>query len=216
MKISISSAVYLFILAFSFTYCQSQSESSAPDTPDRVVGGPCEGCEAVHEYGNRILSSVDTLPGFSENDPKIKISGTVYNKDGKTPVPNVIIYVYHTNREGIYETQGSETGWGTRHGHYRGWIKTDENGRYSFYTFRPAAYPTGTEPEHIHYTVKEPGLNEYYIESAFFDDDPMLSKEERKSLRQRGGSGIVKLENLNGLLIGERDIILGMNIPDYE
>jgi len=43
------------------------------------------------------------LPGYIETDPKLKISGTVYNSDGKTPAENVILYVYHTNRDSKYE-----------------------------------------------------------------------------------------------------------------
>ncbi len=75
-----------------------------------LVGGPCEGCEAVFEYGDRKLTPTDTLPGFEENKPKLKITGTIYKKDEKTPAENVILYIYHTNREGEYATRGDEKG----------------------------------------------------------------------------------------------------------
>ena len=42
-----------------------------------------------------------------------------------------------------------------------------------------------------------------------------LTKEERNKLQDRGGSGIITLENRNGMLYGNRDIILGKNIPGY-
>ena len=112
--------------------------------------------------------------------------------------------------------QGQAKGWAKRHGYIRGWTKTGPTGEYTFYTFRPAAYPSGTEPEHIHVTVKEPNKNEYYIDEVVFADDPMLSKKERSELQNRGGSGIVRPRLENGMLTVKRDIVLGLNIPGYE
>ncbi len=61
-----------------------------------------------------------------------------------------------------------------------------------------------------------PYKNEYYIDSIVFDDDPMLTQNERNKLDDRGGSGIVKPTLKDGILIVNRDIILGLNIPDYD
>ena len=202
----------LFFLLFAITLgsCHSQTSKQI-----KVVGGPCEGCEAIHEYGDRLLTPVDTLPNFSFTEPKIRLTGTVYHQDGKTPAEGIILYIYHTNREGIYETKGDEKGWARRHGYIRGWVKTGMDGKYTFYTFRPAAYPSGTEPEHIHLTVKEPGKSEYYLDDFLFEDDPMLSSEIKKNRPNRGGSGVkLPMEN-NGILEIKRNIILGLNIPDY-
>jgi protocatechuate 3,4-dioxygenase beta subunit len=203
----------IFILLFAVTSCQSQSKKI---DDNKLVGGPCEGCEAIFEYGNKKLTATDTLPGFQNNEPKIQILGTVFNKDGKTPVANVILYVYHTNREGIYEKKGDEKGWGQRHGFIRTWLKTDAKGNYSFYSFRPAAYPNRLEPEHIHITVKEPGYREYYIDDIMFADDPKFVKLDKQKLNKRAGSGVVELVLENGILTARRDIILGLNIPNYD
>lgn len=180
------------------------------------VGGPCEGCEAIYEYGNKKLSASDTLPKFKQNIPQLKITGKVFKADGKTPAKDVIIYIYHTNRKGIYELKGGETGWAKRHGFIRGWVKTGADGRYTFYTFRPASYPDRSEPEHIHITIKEPNINEYYLDEYLFEDDPLLTPNIRKKQEKRGGSGIVKPLLQNGMLTIERNIILGKNIPNYE
>lgn len=181
-----------------------------------MIGGKCEGCEAIHEYGDRILSSTDTLPRFKETEPKLKITGTVYKKDGSTPAENVILYIYHTNRKGIYETKGDEEGWARQHGFIRGWIKTGKDGKYTFYSFRPASYPNRQEPEHIHITVKEPGKNEYYIDAYFFNDDSLLTNSERDKMNNRGGSGIGYPTVKDGITTIKRDLILGLNIPDYD
>ncbi|WP_299550860.1 intradiol ring-cleavage dioxygenase [Seonamhaeicola sp.] len=205
--------INIFILLLTLTSCQSQTKKA---NTNKTVGGPCEGCEAIFEYGNQKLTSIDTLPDFDQNKPKLRLTGTVFEKDGKTPAKNVILYIYHTDRNGIYPKKGGEKGWARRHGYIRGWIKTDKTGQYTFHTFRPAAYPNGTIPEHIHVTVKEPSKNEYYIDVFAFDDDPILTSKERHKLKNRGGSGIVKPALNDGILTAKRDIVLGLNIPNYE
>lgn len=187
-----------FPLLFVFASCAQTTTKSTTET--KLVGGGCEGCEALYEYGDKKLTATDTLPTFAEREPKLKITGTVYHKDGKTPAENVILYIYHTNREGVYETKGDEQGWARRHGYIRGWVQTGKDGKYTFYTFRPGAYPNGSEPEHIHLTVKEPGTNEYYLDDYVFDDDPLLTQAKRKSRSNRGGSGIVTPKMVNGML----------------
>lgn len=207
MQNSIYAIVVCFFL---FSACKVQS----PDA-SRVVGGGCEGCEGLYEYGNKALRSIDTLPMFYVSKPVLKLEGFVYQQDGKTPAPGVILYIYHTNRNGIYPTRGDEKGWAKRHGFIRGWIKTGEDGRYTFYTFRPAAYPDGSEPEHIHLTVKEPGTIPYYLDDYLFDDDPQLTTAVRRKQPNRGGSGIMQPIKDKEMLVVKRNIILGLNIPDY-
>lgn len=204
-----------FALGLQSISCTGQTEITSA-SKKKQVGGGCEGCEAIFEFGEKTLLSFDTLPGFNTSELKLKITGTVFYQDGKSPANGVILYIYHTDRTGIYPKNGNESGWARRHGYIRGWIKTDQSGKYTFYTFRPAAYPDGTEPEHIHLTAKEPDKNEYYLDEFVFDGDPILTQEKRKSLDNRGGSGIGKPKQENGILTFRRDIILGLNIPDYE
>ncbi len=179
--------------------------------------GRCEGCEAVFEYGDRTISSTDTLPGFNMDGSKIKVSGTVYGPDGTTPAADVILYLYHTDQNGVYPTRGDEEGWERRHGFIREWIKTDDNGKYEFYTLKPAVYPNRTEPAHIHITVLEPDGKYYWLNSYHFEGDELLTEKELNDEKPRGGSkGILSLEMKNGILTGRRDIILGRNIPGYK
>lgn len=182
--------------------------------PKPKLGGPCEGCEALLDYGTRALLPTDTLPEFQTTAPKMKVYGTVYRKDGKTPAADVVLYLYHTNRQGIYPTRGNEKDWAKKHGYLRGWVKTGKDGRYAFYTFRPTAYPDRSEPEHMHITLKEPGKIPYYLDDFQFLDDPGLKNTER--LPQRGGSGLVRPQAAGQLLLVKRDIVLGKNIPNYE
>jgi protocatechuate 3,4-dioxygenase beta subunit len=143
------------------------------------------------------------------------ISGVIYKADGKTPAPDVVLYVYHTDQTGHYTKKGNETGWGKRHGYIRGWMKTNNKGEYKFYTLKPASYPNSTIPAHIHPLVKEPDKNEYWIDEYLFEGDKFLTTEERKKQENRGGKGIIGLVEKNNILYGNRDIILGLHIPDY-
>lgn len=200
--------VYI-VLFSSCINSQTKQEST------KLVGGPCEGCEAIYEYGSKILKPTDTIIGFNTLEPKIKISGVVYKNDGKTPAKDVILYAYHTDDKGVYPTNNTSKGWERRHGYLRGWIKTDSNGSYAFYTSRPASYPNTTIAQHIHITVKEPDKNEYYIADIYFKDDPNLTDNIRNRPQHRGGSGIVSLQNNSKVQEATRNIILGLNIPNY-
>ncbi|MCW8810623.1 MAG: hypothetical protein OQJ93_08700 [Ignavibacteriaceae bacterium] len=183
----------------------------------KLVGGPCEGCEAIFEFGNRILSNVDTLPDFNIDGPRLKITGTIYKPDGKTPAKDVIVYIYHTNQDGIYETKGDETGWGKRHGYIRGWIKTDKDGKFTFYTLKPGTYPNRSEPAHIHITILEPNGKYYWLGSYHFEGDPLLTEKEINPELPRGGSsGLLSLQKEEDIWVGKRDIILGKNVPEYD
>lgn len=147
----------------------------------------------------------------------MKVTGTVYQPDGKPPAKGVILYIYHTNQKGIYPTRGDEIGWGKRHGYIRCWIRTDINGEYSFYTLKPGTYPNRTQPAHIHLTILEPDGRYYWIGNYFFEDDPLLTKKQKSLSSPRGGSsGVLRLTKENNLFVGKRDIILGLNVPGYE
>ena len=189
--------------------------SSCAQTNNTKIGGPCEGCEAVNEFGNRNLKWSDTIYGFDAGSDKIKINGTVYMNDGKTPAKDVVLYIYHTDNTGKYPTRATSNGWEKRHGFLRTWLKTDSKGNYEFYTTRPASYPNSTVPQHIHITVKEPNINEYYIEDFYFADDPNLTPNIVNRSQPRGGSGVISLTNNGELKSATRNIILGLNIPNY-
>jgi protocatechuate 3,4-dioxygenase beta subunit len=213
-------AIYILILSAVLISCRTPTSSQPSESPEseiseQIVGGPCEGCEALFEYGQRVLSPVDTLPEFALSEPKLLLTGTVYQNDSRTPAEGVILYIYQTNRDGIYPKKGDEEGWARRHGYLRGWVRTDQDGHYAFYSFRPGSYPERTEPEHIHITIKEPDVSPYYIDEFVFEDDPLLTSSARESLDNRGGSGIVQPQWKGGILVANRDIILGKNIPGY-
>lgn len=195
------------LLTTSISACgQGQSYTKKP------LGGSCEDCEMMFDGIPSQLEATTNLAPKGEAGEPLMITGMIYQPDGRTPAPNIILYVYHTDNNGLY-SKGKNQQHAIRHGHLRGWVKTNAQGQYEFKTIRPASYPNSHSPQHIHPIVYEPGNGYYWIDEYWFDDDPYLTARERTMAQNRGGSGIIKLsKDSAGVWRGKRDIVLGLNI----
>jgi protocatechuate 3,4-dioxygenase beta subunit len=174
----------------------------------------CEGCEGALERDPKTLSSSARIgPGLDRGEP-LRLTGTVYRADGKTPAPGVVLYAYQTNAEGLYANGSPGTEASRRHGRLRGWLATGPDGRYSFDTIKPAPYPHRTLPAHVHFTVLEPGRRPYWIDDVVFSGEFGVTDAYRKAMTNKGGDGIVTLgRDPDGTLVARRDIVLEVH-PD--
>jgi protocatechuate 3,4-dioxygenase beta subunit len=196
--------LYLILLLTPWAYTQR----------DPVIGGPCEMCDLMFTGMPANISWDTRIDPVGEKGEPLVISGRILKADGRTPAPGIILYVYHTDASGEYSPAAGHE---NRHGHLRGWMKTDAQGRYRFTTIRPASYPQGRNPQHIHPIINEPGKGYYWVDEYLFDDDPYLTERERSSQDGRGGVGIIHLTKDNkGMWTGTRDIVLGKNVPGYK
>ncbi len=190
---------------------------SISDAQVLQIGGACEGCEAIFE--NKIpfeeLSYDLTLPS-SGDGLALTIMGKVFKRDGRTLAPDVVLYVYHTDQQGRYTAISGAKGWEKRHGSIRGWLKTNAKGEYIIHTRKPSPYPNDNIAAHIHVFLKEPNKNPYWIEEYVFEGDPYLNLVGINKPKPRGGSGVLTLLKQANQWIGKRDIVLGLNIPDYK
>lgn len=203
----------IFISILFFTSC---THSQTNDNFQKKLIGSCEGCEAVFEYGDQELKNNITLPGFNDGELKIKISGTIYRPDGATPAEDVILYIYHTDKDGIYANKYHKKNWERRHGYLRGWIKTGADGRYTFNTIKPGIYPNRAAPAHIHATILEPAGKYYWIEDYYFSGDTLLTERELNPAAPRGGTnGVLELKKEGNLWVAEKNIILGKHVNGY-
>lgn len=183
------------------------------------VGGECETgyCELMYLGMPDKINPTDTSAGWHEKGQKLVVTGTVYQTDGTTPAPEVVVYYHQTDADDYYSPRNDKPENQTRHGHIRGWVKSDANGKYSIYTLRPAPYPNEIFPAHIHWLIKEPTIsNEYWVDDLVFEDDPLLLPFQKQNPSEdRGGNGISKVVQRDNIQHVKRDIVLGLNIPDY-
>lgn len=215
MKTPFFASVFLSLMLS----CESRSQqqqNNVPVTPTGIVGGGCDGCEIMYAGMPTRMNSTDTSMGWQDARMKLVVTGTVYQSDGRSPAPNVIVYYWQTDEQGYYSKNSVLKGTAARHGARRGWMKTGADGKYALYTNRPAPYPRDDMPAHIHLAIKEPNLpNEYYVDELVFDDDRLLTTARRKALENRGGSGVLRTHEERGIQVAEHDIILGLHIPNY-
>ncbi|MEQ8811596.1 MAG: intradiol ring-cleavage dioxygenase, partial [Imperialibacter sp.] len=138
--------------------CQGQPNVSGQKQTAKkvIVGGGCDGCELMFVGMPASIDASDTSAGWLEEGQKLLVTGKVFKVDGITPARGVVIYYWQTDNAGFYAPVEGMPAKARRHGHIRGWVKTDESGRYSIYTVRPAPYPERDEPAHIHTSIKEP------------------------------------------------------------
>jgi hydroxyquinol 1,2-dioxygenase len=114
-------------------------------------------------------------------------SGRVRSPDGK-PIAGATLDIWSTDGEGFYDVQRKDTQ-GLR---ARAKIKTDADGRYSFWTIKPVSYPVPTDgpvgkmllkmgrhpyrPAHTHMIVSAPGY-ERVATHVFVEGDSYLESD---------------------------------------
>ena len=170
----------------------------------------CEGCDGAFERPSSNMDWHTEMAEAAEPGQEFVFEGVVYQVDGKSPAPGIVLYAYHTNAEGLYANGTKETEWSRRHGRLRGWVKTDANGRYRFKSIKPAPYPNDILPAHVHITVLEPTKRPYWIDDIVFNGEFGVTEKYRTSMIDKGGNGITQLERSpSGTWLAHRDIVLG-------
>lgn len=184
---------------------------------EAVVGG-CEGCEAAFAGLPAQLEARTRIVPTGETGTPLHLQGRVTDREGR-PQPGVVIYVHQTDASGHYppDPQRTTQDAATRHGRLRGWVHTDEAGRYHLHTVRPGAYPGAGIPAHIHLQIIEPGRCTYFVGDVLFADDPLLDAPARaRAERDPGGSGITQpVLDADGVWQATRDITLGLQVDGY-
>ena len=106
----------------------------------------------------------------------LHFSGAVFGKDGKTPVKNALVEIWHCNEEGVYDNTSDEYV-------YRSSWKTGDDGKYHFKTILPVPYkagPTLTRPAHIHMRISGTGLQDL-VTQIYFKGDKHIAEDMSSS-----------------------------------
>jgi len=131
-------------------------------------------------------------PG-TPGDP-LFVRATVHDTEGK-PVVGAEVDVWHTSAEGFYENQDPEQA----DMNLRGTFTTDERGRISFRSVKPAGYPIplvgpvgsllrvqgrhNLRPAHIHFMIRKPGFKTQFSQ-VYSSDDPNLETDVQFGVTQ--------------------------------
>lgn len=111
---------------------------------------------------------------------RIIVAGTITDEDGR-PVPNTMVEVWQANATGRYDHPGDQHDAPLDPNfHGIGRVFTDDEGRYSFISIRPGAYPwpnhhNAWRPNHIHFSYFGPAFATRLVTQMYFPGDPLLA-----------------------------------------
>ncbi len=172
----------------------------------------------IYDFYEKGLNNIDTITNFNQKPNPLKITGTIYEKDGKTPAENVLLFIHQANEKGNFKRKRF---YGKRHVNHRAWIKTDADGKYTFYTFIPGKFYFSNGLPQILPVIKEPNKPEYKIDPFVFDFEGTLSKSYRAKINKAKNSNLVlkltKVKKADSTYIytAQKDITLGSGIESY-
>ncbi|MGC1633251.1 MAG: hypothetical protein WA749_14170 [Gelidibacter sp.] len=195
-------SITFFLTNFSKLSAQESAENLPADYKKR---------NAIYDYSHP-LSDTDSIPDFASKENPIKITGTVFLSDGLTPAKDVILFINQPDENGNYEVM---THMKKRYVHHRGWVKTNAEGQYTFYTFIPGADRISRDLKAINLTIKEPNQMEYAGNEFVFDNDPRLTESCRKRLEKKGVDNILKPVKEGALLVATKNIILDSHRVEF-
>ncbi|GAB4435350.1 MAG: hypothetical protein Kow0031_17120 [Anaerolineae bacterium] len=172
--------VLLLVAASVAATRQSDGVGFVPPTPTpappptATPAAAASGCTltpttARHGYrsGAPATDQLTPPPAFRWRDQRLVISGRVLANDCRTPLPNVLVEVWHADPEGNYDHSDNFF--------LRGQLRTDDSGRYKITTMAPGRYRRGETiiPAHVHLRLTAPGGAPVFTQ-IYFADDPYL------------------------------------------
>ncbi len=142
------------------------------------VTGPVFGHSDIESNDNNLLVNYATA-GEGPIGERIILHGHVLDEHAR-PVPNTLVEIWQANAGGRYRHKNDsylapiDPNFGGC-----GRTVTDENGRYSFQTVKPGAYPwqnheNSWRPAHIHVSVFGWAFCQRLITQCYFEGDPLI------------------------------------------
>ncbi len=136
-------------------------------------------------YGHESVGPLDadlTRNGVSGGEPigeRIIVTGRVLDEDGRA-VPDTLIEIWQANAAGRYVHAADQHDAPLDPNFFGGGrCATNAEGRYSFKSIKPGAYPWGNHlnawrPNHIHFSLFGPSFATRLITQMYFPGDPLL------------------------------------------
>ena len=107
----------------------------------------------------------------------LHFSGTVFGKDGKTPVNGALIEIWHCNENGVYDNTSDNYV-------YRASFETAADGKYNFRTILPVPYQAGqtlVRPAHIHMRISGKRDTQSLVTQVYFKGDKYIDGDMSSS-----------------------------------
>ncbi|HRI23428.1 MAG TPA: hypothetical protein PLZ45_02075 [Ferruginibacter sp.] len=134
------------------------------------------------------------LPG--SNGTPIILKGNIFREDGKTPISNALVEIWHCDEHEVYDNASDDY-------KYRGGQKTKADGKYLFKSILPVPYKADPNdeaswrPAHIHMRVSVPGQQDlitqiYFKNGKYVDTDKWAASPNAVNRRldiTKGNSG---------------------------
>lgn len=140
--------------------------------------GPVYGHDQVGPLDNDL-----TKNGIRNGEPigeRIIVTGRVVDENDR-PIPETLLEIWQCNAAGRYVHSGDQHDAPIDPNFFGGGrCVTDSEGRYRFYTVKPAAYPWGNHdnawrPAHIHFSLFGPSIASRLVTQMYFPGDPLLA-----------------------------------------
>ena len=115
----------------------------------------------------------------NSNGTPIVLKGKIFREDGKTPINNAFVEIWHCDENEVYDNTSDEY-------KYRGGQRTKADGKYEFKSVMPVPYKANPNielswrPAHIHMRVSVPGEQDlitqiYFKDGKYVDTDKWAS-----------------------------------------
>ena len=156
-------------------------DGAAQGATEATVLGP------FHTPDAPLMDNGSDMSNGAPGEP-LYVTGRVLSADGK-PLASAMVDVWQADSEGLYDVQRDELGSDRR---ARGLIKTDADGRFTFWSVLPEAYPIPTDgpvgqmllasarhpwrPAHIHFMIAADG-HQPLVTHIFREGDQYLDSD---------------------------------------
>ncbi len=196
-----SSLTVLSISAFgSLNWNGKSFEGDTPTTTD--ILGP------FYRPGAPLRTNL-ILPN-SKGTPVV-LKGSLFKEDGKTPINNALVEIWHCDENEIYDNTSEEY-------KCRGGQKTKANGKYAFTSILPVPYKadpadeSSWRPAHIHMRVSVPNQQDL-ITQLYFKGGKYVNTDKWASSPQAVNRMLDITENSSGISQIVFNVIMSKEIP---
>lgn len=186
-------------LGFSTLVCLlNNGNNGQTETTANLLGPFWRLNSPLTENGGSIVRS--PTPG-----PALFVTARVLDPE-RRPVAGAEVDVWHSSPEGLYENQDPDQA----EMNLRGKFITDEEGRFSFRSVKPAGYPVPVDgptgdllraqgrhnmrPAHLHFLIYKPGFKTH-ISQVYVPDDPHIDTDSQFGVTRALLGNFIRHEN---------------------